>query len=174
VYTGDLDHIVGMMHVKDVLRRLLQDERIVAADARPIPAVPTTASLDAVLESMQRAQAHMAVVIDEHGGTAGIISLEDLFEEVVGEIDEGVPAAPPLQPNPDGSVTAAGTLRLDELGASFNLDLEHEEVDSVSGLVLERLGRPPKVGDVVDYGRIRLEVTGVSGRGVKEVRAWVE
>jgi CBS domain containing-hemolysin-like protein len=174
VYTGDLDHIVGMMHVKDVLRRLLQDERIVAADARPIPAVPTTASLDTVLESMQRAQAHMAVVIDEHGGTAGIVSLEDLFEEVVGEIDEGAPVAPPLQTHPDGSVTAAGTLRLDELGASFNLDLEHEEVDSVSGLVLERLGRPPKVGDVVDYGRIRLEVTGVSGRGVKEVRAWVE
>ena len=174
VYAGDLDHTVGMIHVKDLLRRLLQDERITASDARPIPAVPTTATLDVVLETMQRTQAHMAVVIDEHGGTAGIISLEDLFEEVVGDIDEGHPVAPPLVVHGDGSVTAAGTLRLDELGGSFNLDLEHEEVDSVSGLVLERLGRPPVVGDVVDYGRIRLEVTGVSGRGVKEVRAWVE
>ena len=174
VYDGDLDHIIGMMHVKDVLRRLMQDAPVTAADTRSIPAVPTTVTLDVVLETMQKTKAHLAVVIDEHGGTAGIVSLEDLFEEVVGEIDEGAPAAPALRPNSDGSVTAAGTLRLDELGASFNLDLEHEEVDSVSGLVLERLGRPPVVGDVVDYGRIRLEVTGVSGRGVKEVRAWVE
>lgn len=174
VYDGDLDHIVGMMHVKDILRRIMLEAAITTEDARPIPAVPTTATLDVVLETMQKARAHLAVVIDEHGGTEGIISLEDLFEEVVGEIDEGAPVAPALQTNPDGSVTAAGTLRLDELGASFNLDLEHEEVDSVSGLVLERLGRPPVVGDVVDYGRIRLEVTGVSGRGVKEVRAWVE
>jgi CBS domain containing-hemolysin-like protein len=174
VYDGDLDHIIGMMHAKEILRRLMQDAAITAADTRPIPAVPATATLDVVLETMQKTRAHLAVVIDEHGGTEGIVSLEDLFEEVVGEIDEGVPVAPSLQANPDGSVTAAGTLRLDELGASFNLDLEHEEVDSVSGLVLERLGRPPVVGDVVDYGRIRLQVTGISGRGVKEVRAWVE
>ena len=119
---------------------------------------------------MQRGQAHMTVVIDEHGGTAGIVSLEDLFEEVVGEIDEGVPAAPPMAAqNPDGTVRAPGTVRLDELGQHFNLDLEHEEVDSVSGLVLARLGRPPVVGDVVEYGRLRLEVTATSGRGVKEV-----
>jgi CBS domain containing-hemolysin-like protein len=171
VYDGDLDHIVGMMHVKDALRLLLQNVPLGAADARPIPAVPTTAPLDHVLETMQKAQAHLAVVIDEHGGTAGILSLEDLFEEVVGEIDEGVPVTPSLAANPDGSVTAAGTLRLDELGAHFHLDLEHEDVDSVSGLVLARLGRPPEVGDAVDYGRLHVEVTAVSGRGVQAVRA---
>ncbi len=65
----------------------------------------------------------------------------------------------------------AGTVRLDELGQHFDIDLEHDEVDSVSGLVLARLGRPPVVGDVVDYGRVRLEVTATAGRGVKEVRA---
>ena len=171
VYDGDLDHIVGMIHVKDVLRKLLQNQSITAADARPIPAVPTTATLDVVLATMQKAQAHMAVVIDEHGGTAGILSLEDLFEEMVGEIDEGAPAAPPIVKNADGSATVAGTVRLDELGACFDLDLEHEDVDSVSGLVLARLGRPPAVGDTVEYDRLRIEVTGVSGRGVKEVRA---
>jgi CBS domain containing-hemolysin-like protein len=170
VYDGDLDHIIGLIHARDVLRLLLANGPLTAADVRPIPAVPTTAPLDVVLETMQRSQAHLAVVIDEHGGTAGILSLEDLFEEVIGEIDEGLPSSPALVVNADGSVTAAGTLRLDELGAHFNLDLEHEEVDSVSGLVLERLGRPPVVGDTVEYGRLRLAVTAVSGRGVKAVR----
>jgi CBS domain containing-hemolysin-like protein len=120
---------------------------------------------------MQRSQAHMAIVIDEHGGTAGIVGLEDIFEEVVGEIDEGVPAAPSLVVEEEGTVRAAGTVRLDELGQHFNVDLEHEDVDSVSGLVLARLGRPPVKGDRVDYGRLRLEVTATSGRGVREVRA---
>jgi CBS domain containing-hemolysin-like protein len=170
VFEGDLDHIVGMLHVKDLLRRLIQNEPVTMAEVRRIPFVPATAPLDDVMATMQRAHAHLAVVIDEHGGTAGLITLEDLFEEVVGEIDEGHPSAPPLVPAPDGSVRAAGTVRLDELGQHFNLDLEHEEVDSVSGLVLARLGRPPVVGDVVDYGRIRLEVTATTGRGVKDVR----
>jgi CBS domain containing-hemolysin-like protein len=170
VYDGDLDHIVGMLHVKDLLRRLVLNERIASTDVRTMPVVPVTAALDDVLATMQRAHAHMAVVIDEHGGTAGLVSLEDLFEEVVGEIDEG-PNVPRLRPEAEGSVRAAGTLRVDELGQHFNLELEHEDVDSVSGLVLARLGRPPVVGDVVEYGRIRLEVTATSGRGVREVRA---
>jgi magnesium and cobalt exporter, CNNM family len=173
VYDRDFDHIVGMVHVKDLLRHLIAMQPIAAADARRLPVVPETATLDDVLAAMQRAHAHLAVVIDEHGGTAGIVSLEDLFEEVVGEIDEGAPAAPGLVANPDGSVTAAGTLRLDELGRHFHLDLEHEEVDSVSGLVLARLGRPPVVSDEVEYGRLRLLVTAVSGRGVKQVKATI-
>ena len=171
VYDGDLDHIAGMMHVKDLLRKLIVNEHVTAADVRRIPVVPETASLDDVLATMQRGHAHLAVVIVEHGGTAGIVSLEDLFEEVVGEIDEGVPSMPSLAPAEDGSVKAAGTLRLDQLGRHFHLDIEHEEVESVSGLVLERLGRPPIVGDVVEYGRLRIEVTAVRGRGVREVRA---
>ena len=171
VFEGSLDHIVGMLHVKDLFRLLVHDEPLSPADVRRIPFVPETASLDDALTTMQRTKAHMAVVIDEHGGTAGIISLEDLFEEVVGEIDEGAPRRPALSTEPDGSVRAAGTVRLDELGRCFDLDLEHEEVDSVSGLVLAELGRPPVVGDVVEYGRVRVTVTAIAGRGVREVRA---
>ncbi|HEX5068711.1 MAG TPA: hemolysin family protein [Vicinamibacterales bacterium] len=169
IYDGDLDHIVGMLHVKDLLRRLLANESVGAGDLRPMPVVPVSAPLDAVLETMQRSSAHLAVVIDEHGGTAGVISLEDLFEEVVGEIDEG-PSVPSIAVRPDGSVLAAGTVRLDELGRHFNLDLGHDEVDSVSGLVLAVLGRTPVVGDVVEYRRVRAEVTSTSGRGVKQAR----
>jgi len=173
VYDGDLDHVVGVLHAKDLLRRLMQGEAVTATDVRRIPVVPATASLDDVLATLQRDRAHVAVAIDEHGGTAGIISLEDLFEEVVGDIDEGAPKAPPIVPSPDGSFRVAGTVRLDELGQLFDLDLEHEEVESVSGLVLARLGRPPVVGDSVEYGRIRLDVTATSGRGVQEVHASV-
>ncbi|MCC7010445.1 MAG: HlyC/CorC family transporter [Acidobacteria bacterium] len=170
VYDGDLDHIVGMLHVKDLLRSLAANERLGPSDVRRLPVVPETASLDDVLATMQRAHAHLAVVIDEHGGTAGIVALEDLFEEVVGEIDEGAPALAPIAPLPDGSARVAGTVRLDELGQYFEIDLQHEDVDSVSGLVLERLGRLPAVGDVVEYGPLRLEVLSTAGRGVREVR----
>jgi magnesium and cobalt exporter, CNNM family len=171
VFDGDLDHIVGMLHVKDLLRRVIANEGITVQDARPIPVIPDTQPLDDVLTTMQRAHAHMAVVIDEHGGTAGIVSIEDLVEEVVGDIDDGGPQVAPIVISPDGSVRAAGTVRLDELSQAIGASIEHEDVDSVSGLVLARLGRPPRVGDVVDYGRLRLVVTATAGRGVQEVRA---
>jgi CBS domain containing-hemolysin-like protein len=171
IYEGDLDGIAGMLHSKDLLRRLILDEHVSAADVRPLPEVPETATLDVVLATMQRAQAHMAVVIDEHGGTEGIITLEDLFEEVVGEIDEGGPGRAALKPAADGSVVTAGTVRLDELGQHFDLDLAHEDVASVSGLVLAELGRPPQVGDVVRHDRIELTVLTTSGRGVRTARA---
>lgn len=173
VFEGDLDHIVGMLHIKDLLRRLVLDQPVNMGNVRPMPVVPETAALDDVLATMQRGHAHMATVIDEYGGTAGVVSLEDLFEEVIGEIEEGAPGPASLMPQPDGSVTAAGTVRLDELGHHFDVGLEHQAVDSISGLVLAILGRSPVVGDVVDYGRIRLQVTATSGRGVKEVRAWL-
>jgi len=173
VYDGDLDHIVGTLHARDILRLITTNAPVTADDVRKIPVVPETASLDDVLAAMQQAGAHMSLVIDEHGGTAGIISLEDLFEEVVGELDEGAPSTPPLVALGDGTVRVAGTMRLGELGQHLGLDLEHEEVESVSGLVLERLGRPPAVGDVVDYGRLKVEVTATSGRGVREVRVSV-
>jgi CBS domain containing-hemolysin-like protein len=120
---------------------------------------------------MQQTHAHMAVVIDEHGGTAGVLSLEDLAEEVVGEIDEGAPIAPGLVAMADGSVKVSGTLRLDELGRHFDVDLHHDEVDSVSGLVMALLDRPPVAGDVVEYDRIQFTVTSVSGYGAREVKA---
>lgn len=170
IYDGDLDHIVGMLHVKDLLRRLLANEPVDTVDLRAMPVVPESAPLDDVLRTMQRSAAHLAIVIDEHGGTAGVISLEDLFEEVVGEIDEGPAGVPSIAARPDGSVMAAGTVRLDELGRHFDLDLAHEEVDSVSGLVLALLGRPPVIGDTVTYDRVRVEVTAISGHGVRQAR----
>lgn len=166
VYESDLDHIVGMLHVKDVLQRLIAQESINAREVRPLPSVPDTMALDDVLTVMQRQRTHMAVVLDEHGGTAGVITLEDLFEEVVGDIDEGQPSKPPLVIEGEGVMRVRGTVRLDEVGQQWDLDLEHEDVDSVSGLVLARLGRTPAVGDVVEWDRLRVEVLEVRGKGV--------
>jgi CBS domain containing-hemolysin-like protein len=173
VYERDLDQVVGMVHVKDLLQCMLRDQALEAQRTRRIPVVPETATLDKVLETMQETGAHLALVIDEHGGTAGIISLEDLFEEVVGEIDEGQPKTPELVKEADGSLRATGTVRLEEIGQKFDIDLEHDEVDSVSGLVMAQLDRLPVVGDVVEYGRVRIEVSATSGRGVSQARVWL-
>ena len=164
VYEGDLDHIVGTYHIKDLLRLLLSGEGVTAAGARLAPVVPETAPLDAVLTAMRRERGQLAVVIDEHGGTSGVVTLEDLFEEVVGEFDEG----PGPRRDTYGRLRVPGTMRLDELGQWFDLDLAHEDVDSVSGLVLALLGRPPRVGDSVVYERLQIDVTAVKGHGVDE------
>ena len=164
VYEGDLDHIVGTYHIKDLLRLLLNGQGVTAAGARPAPVVPETAPLDAVLTTMRRERAQLAIVIDEHGGTSGIVTLEDLFEEVVGEFDEG----PGPRRDSYGRLRVPGTMRLDELGQLFDLELAHEEVDSVSGLVLALLGRPPRISDSVAYDRLQIDVTAVKGHGVDE------
>lgn len=167
VYEGDLDHIAGMYHIKDLLRLLLNGQSVTAAGARQSPVVPETAPLDGVLATMRRERAQLAVVIDEHGGTSGIVTLEDLFEEVVGEIEEGPGRVGPRRDS-YGRLRVPGTMRLDEVGQLFDLELAHEDVDSISGLVLTLLGRPPRVGDTVFYDRLQLDVTAVKGHGVDE------
>jgi CBS domain containing-hemolysin-like protein len=168
IYEKDLDHIVGIIHIKDILRLLLNDETIAASHARPVPLMPETAELDDVLETMRRERTQMVVILDEHGGTAGIVTLQDLFEEVVGEIEEGPTALPPVYRDAQGRLRVKGTMRVDEVGQEFDIELEHEDVESVSGLVLTLLGRPPAVGDSVRYGRLQFEVTKVKGHGVDE------
>lgn len=173
VYERDLDHIIGMVHIKDLLRVLLREEAITRAHARPLPLVPETAELDSVLSTMRRERTQMVIVIDEHGGTAGAVTLQDLFEEVVGDIEEGPATTPQVYRDAQGRLHVPGTMRIDELGQQFNLELEHEEVDSVSGLVLTLLGRPPRVGDTVRYDRLQFDVTAVKGHGVEECAVWL-
>jgi CBS domain containing-hemolysin-like protein len=168
VYEKDLDHIVGMIHIKDLLRLLLNDAPIGPENARALPLVPETAELDTVLDTMRRERKQMVIVLDEHGGTAGIVTLEDLFEEVVGEIAEGPGGMPPVYRDAEGRLRVRGTMRIEEVGEEFDIDLGHEDVDSVSGLVLTLLGRTPVLGDSVRYGRLQFEVTAVQGLGVDE------
>jgi CBS domain containing-hemolysin-like protein len=168
IYQGDLDHIVGMVHIKDLFRRLRNRRAVHASDAREVPYVPETADIDAVMGALRAARTQLAVVMDEHGGTAGIVTIEDMFEEVVGDIEESGSRRPDMYRDGRGRALVAGTVRVEEVGEFLGVVLEHEEVDSVSGLVLDRLGRPPLVGDVVEYDDVRFEVTAVEGHGVRE------
>jgi CBS domain containing-hemolysin-like protein len=163
------DHVLGCVHVKDLLRAFPQRIELGLELVREMPFLPATAPLDRVLADLRNARAQMAVVMDEHGGTAGIVTLEDLFEEVVGEVGDSR-SGEPVQRDHTGVIRAAGTARLDELGAALGLSLEREDVDTVSGLVIGTLGRPARVGDVVDLDGLVLAVTAVHGRGVQEVR----
>jgi len=167
VYSTDLDNIIGTLHIKDLLRHLVSGRPVTARDARPVPYVPAAALLDEVLAAMRRSRSQMAVVMDEQGGTAGLITIEDLFEEVVGEIEEGR-GRTPIVKAPDGRVHVRGTVRLEEVGEALGCTLEHPDVSTVSGLVLTLLGRPAAPGDVVTYSNVRLEVTAVAGRGVQD------
>jgi len=167
VYAGDVDNIIGSVHIKDLLRHFIANRPVTANDARPLPYVPETVPLDELLGSMRRHRSQMAVVMDEQGGTAGIVTIEDLFEEVVGDIDEGRGRRPIVRIAP-GRVVVRGTVRLKDAGDALGVNLQRDDVLTVSGLVLSLLGRPASVGDVVTCGQARIEVTAVAGRGVAE------
>jgi CBS domain containing-hemolysin-like protein len=167
VHTGDPDDMLGSIHIKDLLRHIVANQPITAADARRVPYIPATMALDEVLSAMRRARAQMAVVMDEHGGTAGIVTIEDLFEEVVGEIDEGR-GRTPIWRDPSGRLLVRGTVRLKDAGDAIGRSLEHPEVQTISGLVLALLGRPAAAGDAVTWNNVRIEVTAVAGRGVAD------
>jgi len=170
VFDGDLDHIVGYIHIKELVALVDAGRVVTGRDAHPIPQVPDTAPLDDVLATFRRHAAPMAVVFDEHGGTAGVITLEDLFYEVAGDIPEGAAEVPSIAPDGKGGFFVEGTVRIDKVGEALGCELEHPDVDSVSGLVLAVLGRLPVVGEAVEYDHVRFEVTKVERHGVGEAR----
>ncbi|MGH9255601.1 MAG: hemolysin family protein [Vicinamibacterales bacterium] len=167
VYSGDLDNIIGSLHIKQILRHLVASGPVTARDARPLPYVPGQMPLDEVLAVMRRYRAQMAVVMDQHGGTAGLVTMEDLFEEVVGDIEEAHGPMSIVRLTP-GRIRARGTVRLQEAGEALGCSLEHPKVTTISGLVLVLLGRPAAVGDAVTWQNARIEVTAVAGRGVAD------
>lgn len=167
VYEGSLDTIVGVVHIKDLLRLIHAGLPLTHDAVRPTAYLPETVELDRVIGAMREARTQLVVVMDEHGGTAGILSIEDLVTEAVGEVEEGVEEEREIVSDGDGGVVVAGTVRLDEVGDRFGRELEHDEVDTVSGLVLALLERPPVVGDAVEYENLRFEVVAVEGHGVE-------
>jgi CBS domain containing-hemolysin-like protein len=167
VFEEDLDHIIGVVHIKSLLRLVDAGQPVRTEHVQPVPYVPETALLDDVLERLRSQQAPMALILDEHGGTAGVITLEDLFAEVAGEIPEGTESSQ-FSYDPAGRLHVAGTVRIEEVGEALGIVLEHEEVDSVSGLVMHLLGHPPQVGDIVEYDHVRFEVVSVDRHAVRE------
>lgn len=172
VYRETLDRIEGVVHVKDVLKAAVAGARPSAGELlRPVLMVPETKELRELLREFQSARQQLAVVVDEYGGTSGIVTLEDVLEEIVGEIqDEHQREAPQVVPEADGSFLVAGGAHVEVLEELFGLEVGEVEVDSVAGLVLDRLGHLPRLGEKVVWHDVELEVVEVDRRRLRRLR----
>jgi CBS domain containing-hemolysin-like protein len=172
VYEGELDQVVGILHIKDLLA-LTPEQRTTATArslARPALLVPETKPVEDLMLEMRQQRQHIAVVVDEYGAVSGIVALEDLLEELIGEFeDESDRGARPLVPRRDGALLVPGNLRPDELKDRAGLELPEGEYETVGGLVMARLGRIPRVGDLVKVNSSVLEVTRIQGHRVLEL-----
>jgi CBS domain containing-hemolysin-like protein len=173
VYGDSSDDVVGVVNVRDAFRaeREGRGDEPATAVMRDGFFVPETKPVRELLAEMQANKTHLALVIDEYGGNAGLVTLEDLLEELVGEItDEFDDDTPDLERLADGGVMVVGTYNLGDLNEELDLDLPEGNWDSVGGLVFGMLGRVPVPGDVVDAAGARLVVERVDGRRVARVR----
>lgn len=170
---GTIDHVVGIVHVKDLL--VAPPPSLGASElkalARPPLYVPENAKIQQALALFQRQKFHLGIVVDEHGGTAGLVTLEDILEELIGDIqDEFDQEAPKVQTQPDGRLVLDAALTIAELtsatGAHEDID---EDVDTIGGLVQARLGRLARVADKIPFGGRTLEVVRVKGRRILRV-----
>jgi len=170
---GTIDHVVGVIHVKDLSFGPNGPGRVpdLAALARPPLYVPENAKIQQALALFQRQKVHLAIVVDEYGGTAGLVTLEDVLEELIGDIqDEFDQEAPRIQTRSDGRLMLDASLTLAELESATDTheDVE-EDVDTIGGLVQARLGRLARVGDAISFGGRTLEVVRVKGRRILRV-----
>jgi len=173
IYQGDLDNVVGILHFKDLVRQQIHrpGEFDLRSLLRRAPAVPEYASVETALASFKRFRLHMAIVIDEYGGTAGIITLEDLVEEVVGEMqDEFDQELPPAQQVGRGEYILRGDFALEDLDELLPLGDDLPDVNSVGGLIVALLDRMPQAGDRVTFAGIEFSVETVAGRSVRTAR----
>ncbi|WP_119069619.1 hemolysin family protein [Aggregatilinea lenta] len=172
VYENDLDHILGILHLKDLVRQQLDDVPFDLCDLlHDAPRVPENLYAEALLSTLKRMHVHMAIVIDEYQGTAGLVTLEDLIEEVVGEVrDEfdGNEEDGLLDVEP-GHIVTQGTTRLYELEPFFAIDKHGHDVETVGGLVLAELNRVPEAGDKVKHGDVTFTVEAVDGLMIKRL-----
>jgi CBS domain containing-hemolysin-like protein len=173
VYGKDLDDVQGIVEVRDLLDfQGDAEDATVGSLVRPAHLVPETKRIAGLLREMQRHRLTFAVVIDEYGGTAGIATVEDIVEELVGEIqDEYDSEGDPLTVEPDGSVVADGRLAVDKLEEALETELVlDEEIDTVGGLVTSIFGQIPRPGDRKSYRGFEVEVVAAERKRVSRVR----
>jgi CBS domain containing-hemolysin-like protein len=178
----DKDDIVGVIYLKDLVRRIFdhhaaENSELVEAVMRPPTFVPDSKPVDELLKEMQLTQNHIAILVDEYGGTAGLVTMEDLVEEIVGEIaDEYDRERPIIEPLPDGSSRVSARLGVEELGELFGKEISDDDVDTVGGLLAKHLGRVPIPGAecVVEGLRLHAESTGGRRNRISTVLVTVE
>jgi putative hemolysin len=173
VYRESLDHIIGFVYVKDLIRLpdLPLTERVVTQLLRPAYYVPETKRVSDLLKEFQRQQVQSAVVVDEYGGTAGLVTIEDLLEEIVGEIrDEYDVELEPVQQEAEGVFVFSGNVSIEELNDRLGVSIAPEGFSTVGGFLLAQLGRVPAVGEQFDINGLHIEVLEAERRRVTRVR----
>ena len=168
--SGDLDHILGIVHIKDLFRAeaVPKDLRPIA---RPVRFVPETTPLDLLLARMRTERLHLAAVVDEYGGVSGVVTLENVIEEIVGPIqDEFDAEKPELIDRGGGVYQVSGSMLVLDLEDELGLELSDRDEDTAAGLVLSELGRRPRVGDRVEIAGLRFEVLEVQGSRIRSLR----
>ena len=172
-YEDTIDNVVGVVYAKEVLRHLARGTCPVSIRelARPAHFVPESKKVDELLTEMRQQRLSIAIVVDEYGGTAGLVTIEDLIEEIVGEIEDefdireqAVQLVTPTEAIVDARVG------IDDLNEMFDLRIEKEDFDSVGGFIFNNLGRMPSVGDEVRVDGLVMRVLTVMGRRIKKVR----
>jgi len=175
VYRESIDDIVGIVYAKDLLRAMTsggggRDRKLRDLLREPF-FIPESKRLDGLLTEMQTTRTHMAIVVDEYGGTAGLVTIEDLLEEIVGEIeDEYDVSRPPMEVVSDDEVVIDAGMPTDVLGDLFDYRVESDDFDTVGGFIIHQLGRLPSVGDEVHVDGLAIRVLSMSGRRVRRLR----
>ena len=172
IFRGDLDNILGFIHVKDLLRADASErtKRLPRWMIRPMLVVPESLNLHPLLIMMRRERRHLALVVDEHGGTAGIVTLEDLLEELVGEIrDEYDFSELGVEQLAEDRFLVPGSLRIDEASDRLNVRLPEGEYETIAGFLMDRLSRIPRRGDNLEHDKWRLRVLSMHRRRVVQV-----
>jgi CBS domain containing-hemolysin-like protein len=178
LYREDIDHILGIVHIKDLMPFVLSSVSKSLIDvARPAYFVPETKKLHHLLKEFQREKHHMAIVVDEYGGTAGLVTLEDVLEEIVGDIQDEYDRETPLyQKIDDNTYSVNAKIDLHELNEDLALTLPTEgEYDSLGGFILSLTGYVPDQNEVVEYENIRFIVEKITGNRIIRVKlVWQE
>lgn len=174
VYRDNIDNIIGVIYSRDLLPLLSTEDpwpSIEEMTRQPF-FVPESKRLDELLAEFQRMMVHMALVVDEHGGTEGLVTLEDLLEEIVGEIEDefSTDSDPPIVTTGDGSLIVDARTSLNDLSNTLNKSFPNANVDTVGGLVYSNLGKMPQVGDHVNYEGLRIEVLSTLGRRLRKLK----
>ncbi|WP_371381659.1 hemolysin family protein [Sporomusa aerivorans] len=167
----DKDHIIGFVHIKDLLAALAKGESPGLKEmVREIIAIPETMPISNLLKLMQKERAQIALVIDEYGGTAGLVTVEDILEEIVGEIqDEFDEERPSVEMREEHVHSVDGRLLIEEVNEVFGLDLDAEDVDTLGGWMSSRVEMPPRIGQQVDYADYALMIEEVDNMRVTRV-----
>ena len=177
IYDVDLDHVKGVAHARDILQYLLNDDQNgglpVGSVPRPVLFFRASKRLEELLDEFQAKRVHLAVVIDEYGGVSGLVTIEDLLEEIVGEIrdefdvNEDISVMKPVGNN---QYLIDARMSIDQLNEDLNCSVENDGFDTVGGFVFDRMGKIPVVGDTVAYDGIRIEVLSTVGRRLKTLK----